>query len=469
MKRTKIVATLGPSSSSPEIIEKLINAGANVFRLNFSHGDHKAHLANIKAIREVCEKTQVYVGILGDLCGPKIRIGTFENNSIVLEMGDHFYLSEDPEHLGTQKGIGTSYPYLTKDVKPGNIVLLDDGNLMLEALYSEEDRVHFRVLEGGVLKNKKGLNLPNIDLSVETITEKDKLDLKFIIENELDFVALSFVRQAQDIRELKALMNGADLGIIAKIEKPEAIEEFDEILEECEGIMIARGDLGVEMPIEQVPALQKSILKKCSDRGKTVITATQMLESMMESQMPTRAETTDVYNAIVDGTDAVMLSGETAAGKHPVKAVKVMANIALEAEKSAGIIDFSSILPGVDGTIEEVMAQSACEASHNIKAKAIVTFTHSGNTARNISKYHPPTPIFALTPYIKTCRRLSLSWGVRPVVIEDMKSTDEMLTASVSKMRKLEVVNTGDIITIVAGIPLGFKGNTNFMKLHRVS
>lgn len=469
MKRTKIVATLGPSSSSADVIEKLINAGANVFRLNFSHGNHETHLANIKTIREVCEKTKVYVGILGDLCGPKIRIGTFENNSVMLEMGDHFYLSEDPKHVGSQKGIGTSYPYLTKDVKPGNIVLLDDGNLMLEALYAEEDRVHFRVLEGGLLKNNKGLNLPNIELSVETITEKDKEDLKFIIKNELDFVALSFVRRAQDIKDLKVLMNGADLGIIAKIEKPEAITEFDEILEQCEGIMIARGDLGVEMPIEQVPALQKSILKKCSDRGKTVITATQMLESMMESQMPTRAETTDVYNAIVDGTDAVMLSGETAAGKHPVKAVKVMASIALEAEKTTGIIDFSTILPGVEGTIEEVMAQSACEASYNINAKAIVTFTHSGNTALYISKYHPPTPIFALTPRIKTCRRLSLSWGVTPVIIEDMGSTDEMLMASESKMKELEVVEKGDIITIVAGIPLGFKGNTNSMKLHKVS
>ncbi|MFA6748527.1 MAG: Pyruvate kinase [bacterium ADurb.Bin157] len=469
LKRTKIVATLGPASSDPAVIEKMINAGANVFRLNFSHGNHETHLKNIKQIREISEKTGIYVGILGDLCGPKIRVGKFESGFAVLEMGDHFFLSEDPLCVGTKAGIGTSYPYLTKDIKPGNIVLLDDGNIMLEALYPEDNRFYFRVLAGGVLKDKKGLNMPGINLSVETITQKDKEDLRFIIENELDFVALSFVRRAQDVIELKQLLNGADLRIIAKIEKPEAISELDKILDNCEGVMIARGDLGVELPVQTVPAIQKQILKRCSDRGKTVITATQMLESMMENQIPTRAETTDVYNAIVDGSDAVMLSGETAAGKHPVKAVKMMADIALEAEKAVGAVNFHYILPGVERKLEEVMAQCACEASYNACSKAIVTFTHSGNTALNISKYHPPTLIFALTPFQKTCRRLSLSWGVVPVIVKDMKSTDEMLAEAEQVMKRLEVVKSGEIITMVAGLPIGFVGNTNFMKLHKVS
>lgn len=470
IKRTKIVATLGPVSSSPEMIEKLIQAGANVFRLNFSHGTHESHLETINSIRQASEKTGRYVGILGDLCGPKIRIGKFTDGPIELNNGNQFFLSENPDEPGTIKGIGTSYPYLTKDVKPGNIVLLDDGNIALKALSIEGNRVNFSVIDGGPLKDKKGLNLPNINLSVETITEKDKSDLEFMIKNELDFVALSFVRKSQDIRDLKKLIGEAKIRIIAKIEKPEAVKELDSILDECEGVMIARGDLGVEVPIQEVPGIQRHILQRCSRRGKSVITATQMLESMIENQRPTRAETTDVYNAIFDGSDAVMLSGETAAGKNPVDAVKMMAAIALEAEKlnERDHARLNNLLPEVSKSIEEVMAHSACEAAIDVSAKAIVPFTHSGNTALYISKYHPPTPVFALTPLVSTCRRLSLSWGVEPVLVKDMRNTDEMIAMSETTLKGMGIVSEGDVLVIVAGVPLGVKGNTNMMKLNRV-
>lgn len=470
IKRTKIVATLGPVSSSPEMIEKLILAGANVFRLNFSHGNHESHLATIKAIRQASDKTGRHIGILGDLCGPKIRIGSFANGPIELKIGDHFFLSENPDEPGTIKGIGTSYPYLTKDVKPGNTVLLDDGNIALKALSAEGNRVNFSVIDGGPLKDKKGLNLPNINLSVETITEKDKVDLVFMLENELDFVALSFVRKSQDIRDLKLLIGEAKIRIIAKIEKPEAVKELDNILDECEGVMIARGDLGVEVPIQEVPGIQKHILQRCSRRGKSVITATQMLESMIDNQRPTRAETTDVFNAIVEGSDAVMLSGETAIGKNSIDSVKMMAAIAIEAEKinAKDHERMNNLLPEVEKSIEEVMAHSAGEAAIDVSAKAIVAFTHSGNTALYISKYHPPTPIIALTPLASTCRRLSLSWGVEPFLVKDMRNTDEMITMSESTLKELNTVKTGDIIVIVAGVPLGVKGNTNLMKLNRV-
>lgn len=469
-KRTKIVATLGPVSSTPEVIEKLILAGANVFRLNFSHGTHETHMQTIKAIRQASEKTGRFVGILGDLCGPKIRIGKFAGGPVELFNGDKFFLSENPDHPGSKDGIGSSYPYLTKDVNPGDTVLLDDGNIALKALSKENDRVYFEITDGGILKDKKGLNMPGINLSIETITEKDKIDLQFMIANELDFVALSFVRKAQDVRELKELIGDAKIRIIAKIEKPEALHDLDSIIDECEGIMIARGDLGVEVPIQEVPVLQRHILQRCSRKGKPVITATQMLESMIENQRPTRAETTDVFNAIFDGSDAVMLSGETAAGKNPVDAVKMMSLIAIEAEKlnCRDHERLNNLLPEVEKSIEEVMAHSACEAALDVSAKAIVPFTHSGNTAIFISKYHPPTPVFALTPLESTCRRLSLSWGVEPVLVHDMRNTDEMIINSEATLKEMGIVRKDDVIVIVAGVPLGVKGNTNLMKLNRV-
>ncbi|GAB4272165.1 MAG: pyruvate kinase [Candidatus Rifleibacteriota bacterium] len=469
-KRTCIVATMGPASSSKDTIKELIQNGVNVFRLNFSHGTHASHFEYIKNIREASEELNAHIGILGDLCGPKIRVGKFPNGPVELKNGATFFLSENHDLPGNEEGVGTSYPYLTKDIKPGNQVLLDDGNITLEAIEIKEDKVFFKVLDGGILKDKKGMNMPGIPLSIETITDKDKEDLRFMVEQNLDFVALSFVRKADDLIQLKKLAQNENLRIIAKIEKPEALDELEKILDHCEGIMIARGDLGVELPIQQVPVIQRHILERCCKRGKPVITATQMLESMIENQRPTRAETTDVFNAIVEGSDAVMLSGETASGKHPVEAVKMMTSIALEAEKlctrNTELLDH--LLPEVERNIEEVIAHAACESAMDLNAKYIVPFTFSGNTAQYISKYHPPIPIIALTPRKETCRRLSLSWGVTPILVNEMNNTDEMITSSEKILVDKKLAEKGDIIVIVAGAPLGIKGGTNLLKIQKV-
>ena len=469
-KKTSIVATLGPASFECEIIEELIKSGVNVFRLNFSHGTHESHAQYIANIRKVSQKIGIEVGILGDLCGPKIRTGKFKDGPITLKEGDLFFLSENPEMPGSKEGIGTSYPYLSKDLKVGNKILLDDGNLMLEVIEVKEDGVLCTVLDGGLLKDKKGINMPGIDLTIDTITEKDKLDLAFMIEHEVDFIALSFVRKAKDLIQLKELAGENKIRIIAKIEKPEAVKELEEILNHCEGIMIARGDLGVEMPIQQVPAVQRHILDRCSRRGKPVITATQMLESMIENQRPTRAETTDVFNAVLEGSDAVMLSGETASGKNPVEAVKMMSAIALEAEKlnSGKENSVDHLLPEVKREIEEIVAHAACESAYDLDAKYIVPYTFSGNTAQYISKYHPPTPIIALTPRLDTCRRLSLSWGVTPILVEKISNTDEMIKYSEEILTVRNLVDSDDIIVIVAGVPLGVTGGTNLLKMHKV-
>lgn len=468
--KTVIIATLGPASDSPEMIEQLVNAGVNIFRLNFSHGNHKTHLETIKKIRNVAAKIKKEIGILGDLCGPKIRTGNFADGHVQLKPGDLFYLSQNPDQIGTEKGVGTNYPHLVKDLNVDNIVLLDDGRLKLKAHEVQADKVIFQVLEGGKLSSNKGINMPNVDLSIETITEKDKQDLKFIIDNDLDFVALSFVRSAKDMIDLKTLLGKHEQLLIAKIEKPEAIEAIDSILDQSDGIMIARGDLGVEMPVEKVPSLQKELLERCSRLGKTVITATQMLDSMINNQLPTRAETTDVFNAVIEGSDAIMLSGETAIGRYPLQAVKMMNLIAKEAEhlKSQNLAKIGNILPEAGKMIENIMAHSACEAAMNISAKAIVPFTHSGKTAINISKYHPPIPVYALTPKTNTCRRLSLSWGVTPIKVEDLRNTDMMIEMAEKTLRDNHLVSPGDIIVIIAGVPLGVKGNTNTMKIHTI-
>lgn len=470
-KRTRIVATLGPASCQQETIEELIKAGANVFRLNFSHGTHESHLEYIQKIRLASENTGIEVGILGDLCGPKIRVGKFANGPVELVKGGSFYLSNDPEHPGTAEGVGTSYPYLSQDLKPGDPVLLDDGNIVLAVTEVLPDRIVCQVIDGGMLKDKKGMSMPGATLSVATITEKDKHDLKFMLEHELDFIALSFVRKAQDIIELKKLANDDKIKVIAKIEKPEAVKDLDAILDNCFGIMIARGDLGVEMPIHEVPAVQRYILERCNRRGKPVITATQMLESMIENQRPTRAETTDVFNAIVEGTDAVMLSGETASGRHPLDAVNMMAAIAQEAEKiiAQNPDQVNRLLPEVEREIEEIIAHAACESALDLSAKCIVPFTFSGSTAQHISKYHPPTPIFALTPNLSTCRALTLCWGVVPILVKHIHNTDEMVSYAEQTLLEKQMVKKGDVIVIVAGIPLGVQGQTNLIKMQKIA
>ncbi|OIP30124.1 pyruvate kinase [bacterium CG2_30_54_10] len=468
-KRTKIVATLGPASSAVETIAHLIQAGVNVFRLNFSHGTHDDHFASIRNIREAARREGEYVGILADLCGPKIRVGSFSNGPVTLVEGQEFTLSEDPNLKGSQTGIGTSYPHLVKDLQIGDPVLLDDGNLSLRAVEKGSNWVKCIVKDGGLLKDKKGMNMPGAALSVETITAKDRDDLRFILPQDLDYIALSFVRKAADLRELRSLIGTSALRVIAKIEMPEALRDLENILGSSDGIMIARGDLGVELPLEQVPAFQKHILQRCTCRGILAITATQMLESMIDNSRPTRAEATDVFNAILDGTDAVMLSGETAVGKHPVEAVKIMSAIAHEAEVVAAKNRSSdNLLPEVNREIEAIVAHSACEAAVDIGAKAIVAFTHSGNTAAILSKYHPSVKMIALTPREPTCRRLALAWGVEQILVDDLRGTDAMISLTEKTMKERGIAVSGDVVVIVAGVPLGVKGNTNMVKIHRI-
>jgi len=469
MKKTKIIATFGPACSDPETTRALIEAGANIFRLNFSHGDHEQHAGFIETIRKVAGELSRPVAILGDLCGPKIRIGSFPEGKVVLETGRSFTLYEDPAVRGGESGVGTSYPYLTKDLKPGARVLLDDGNLSVEVEEIVEGGVRCKVIDGGLLKDHKGMNMPGSQLSVPSITEKDKADLAFILEQELDFVALSFVRSASDIVELRELVGDSPVRVVAKIEKPEALDHLEAILEQVDAIMIARGDLGVEVELQRVPQIQKHILKRCFRRGVPVITATQMLESMIVNPRPTRAETTDVFNAVADETDAVMLSGETAAGRHPVEAVKFMAAIAMEAEKLAVEDEtWVRLLPEVDPDIEEIVAHSACAAAVDIGAKAIVAYTNSGATARFISKYHPPMPVLAMTPNQKISRQLALSWGVWPIVVPSFQHAVSMIEHAEAAVQQTGLAEPGDVVVIVAGLPLGTNASSNIMKLHRV-
>lgn len=468
-QKTKIIATIGPASSAPTTVKKLIQAGVNIFRLNFSHGDHAQHAAFITTIRESAKELNRHIAILGDLCGPKIRLGTFPDGQVTIKNRQQFTLYEDPNIEGSETGVGTSYPYLSNDLKPGSKVLLDDGNFSLTVESVEPGAIHCIVHDSGVLKSRKGMNMPDSQLSVPSITDKDKADLAFMLENDIDFVALSFVRKAQDILDLRKLIGDSTMRIIAKIEKPEAIDELENILDVTDAIMIARGDLGVEVDLTRVPQLQKHILLRCYRRGIPVITATQMLESMIENSRPTRAETTDVFNAIVDESDAVMLSGETAAGKYPVKAVKFMSAIAREAETLAGTEDtWTNFLPEVDNNIEEIVAHSACTAAVNVGAKAIVAYTTTGSTARFISKYHPPVPVIALTPSEDTCRKLTLSWGVTALTTQKYSRATTMFEETPKTLKAAGLVKAGDTIVIVAGIPLGTANSSNSMKIQVV-
>jgi len=469
LKKTKIIATFGPACSEPATVRQLIEAGVNIFRLNFSHGDHEQHAGFISTIRSVSGQLSRPTAILGDLCGPKIRIGSFPEGKVELEPGQSFTLYEDPTVLGSESGVGTSYPYLTKDLKPGARILLDDGNLSVVVEEIVENGVRCKVIDGGLLKDHKGMNMPGSKLSVPSITEKDKKDLAFILEQELDFVALSFVRSADDIVELRELIGASPIQVVAKIEKPEAIDHFEEILDQVDTIMIARGDLGVELELQRVPQLQKFMLKRCFRRGVSVITATQMLESMITNPRPTRAETTDVFNAVADETDAVMLSGETAAGRYPVEAVRFMAAVAMEAEKLAVEDEtWTRLLPEVDRNIEEIVAHSACSSAVDIGAKAIVAYTNSGATARYISKYHPPVPVVAMTPNEKISRQLAMSWGVWPIVVSSYSHAVEMVEQADATVKRIGLAKPGDIIVIVAGLPLGTNASSNIMKLHQV-
>lgn len=473
-KKTKIVCTIGPASENVEQLTELMNSGMNVARLNFSHGDFEEHGARINSIREAAKQTGNTVAILLDTKGPEIRTGKLKEGEIHLEKGSEINVSMDEELEGDENRFAVTYPGLIDDVHVGGKILLDDGLVELEVLeiLKEQNEIRTRILNSGPLKNKKGVNVPNVSVSLPGITDKDAADIIFGIEQGVDFIAASFVRRASDVLEIRELLEKHDanhIQIIPKIENQEGVDNIKEILEVSDGLMVARGDLGVEIPAEEVPLVQKELIRQCNTAGKPVITATQMLDSMQRNPRPTRAEASDVANAIFDGTDAIMLSGETAAGSYPVEAVTTMNNIALRAESA---IDHQMILSNLsrtsDMTITDAISQSVTHTAMNLDVAAILTPTESGYTAKMISKYRPKAPLVAVTSDERVQRMLSLVWGVHAVLGDRSESTDDMLTKAIDNGLKTGAFNRGDRVIITAGVPVGESGTTNLMKVHVV-
>jgi pyruvate kinase len=469
MPNTKIVATLGPASDSPAILSSLLEAGVDVFRLNASHGTWEDHARRIDRVRGAAGKAGKHTGILLDLQGPKIRLGKFERGSCILKAGSRFVITTE-NVLGNDERASTGYAELARDVGPGNRVLLADGAVELRALSTDGKAVTFEVILGGTIGDNKGINLPGVKVSAPSMTGKDLSDLQAGLAAGVDMVALSFVRTADDVKNLRACMGKKhqDTPIIAKIEKPEGYDNVQAILQVAEGVMVARGDLGVEISLERVPPMQKSIIRRARREGNFVITATQMLESMIQNPTPTRAEVSDVANAIYDGTDAVMLSAETSVGAYPVQTVQYMARIALEAERSINKRGFQDPPPHNEPTTPQVVADMAYHAARLSKAKAVVVFTSTGGSARLVSRYRPPVPIFAVTPSEQVARSLSVCYGVLPIVAPHSKSTDEMLGQLDRMLIAQRLLNVGDTVVFVAGQPVAHAGTTNMMKVHRV-
>ena len=469
IRNTKIVATLGPTSDSPEVIRKLITAGVNVFRVNSSHGTQAEHGARIQTVRALAKEAGVTIGILMDLQGPKIRLGKFEGGHAMLETGATFSITTE-ECLGTAQLASTSYTGFAQDVKAGNRVLLADGAIELRAVRSDGKTVECTVVSGGPISDRKGINLPGVSVSSPALTKKDKADLMFGLEAGIDMVALSFVRRRDDMLRLRHFLEEHDSSIpmIAKIEKPEGWTNFDEILEETDGVMVARGDLGVEIALEKVPFIQKSIIERSRARGKFVITATQMLESMIENSVPTRAEVSDIANAIYDGTDAVMLSAETSAGKFPVEAVKVMARVAKEAEGTVSAVRMAEAAKNPRNTTQEIVADAAFRAARLMNAAAIVVFTSTGASARMVSRYRPAVPLYAFTQTEVVARQLTVIYGTTTIVAPLLTSTDEMMDQMDRLLVERGLAKPGDNMVFVAGQPIGKPGSTNMLKLHTV-
>jgi pyruvate kinase len=471
-RRTKIVATVGPASESEAMLLALMEAGADVFRLNFSHGDQASKVVLIQRIRELSRRRQRAVAILGDLQGPKIRTGLMEGGALELVAGEEVMITTR-EVRGADRLIPTTFRELPRDVRCGDQILLDDGLMELEVLEVAGEEVHCRVLVGGVLKDRKGINLPGTAVSAPALTDKDREDLAFCLREGVDWVALSFVRSVADVLELKDLIlqQKGDLKVIAKIEKPQAVDDFDAILEAADGIMVARGDLGVEMSPEKVPLIQKMIIRKCNEAGKPVITATQMLESMIEHPRPTRAETSDVANAILDGTDAVMLSAETASGKYPVEAVSLMVRVARDVEGDPVLKEkvFHPI-PEVLGyrRLSEAISQAACRVAENVGAAAILAFTQTGSTAAMVAKYRPVLPIYAVTPSQSVRRRLALYAGVRSLRVDIEGDTEAQIRSVEEAVLAATDLKKGDVVVITMGSPVSAPGTTNLMKVHRL-
>ena len=470
-KKTKIVCTLGPASQSEETLTKLIENGLNVCRFNFSHGSHEEHKERMDIVKKVRDELKKPVAILLDTKGPEIRTGNFADPEVFLEEGSKFIITM-ADVIGNKEMCTVSYKGLAEDVVEGDTILIDDGlvGLKVENVVGEE--IHCVVENSGIVKNHKGVNVPGVKINLPALTPKDISDIEFGITQGIDFIAASFVRKASDvlaIREVLENNNATDIQIISKIENQEGVDNLDEILQVSDGLMVARGDLGVEIPTEDIPIVQKQMIKKCNALGKPVITATQMLDSMIRNPRPTRAEVTDVANAIYDGTYAIMLSGETAAGKYPVEAVKVMAAIAKRIEET---LDYDTILrsKGLNNTnVTDAISYATCTTAKSLTASGIVTSTSSGYTARMVSKFRPKTPIIAATPNERTSRQLSLSWGVYTVMCEQAENTDDLIDNSIEASKNEGYIHEGELVVITTGVPTGVSGTTNLIKVQVIS
>ncbi len=489
IKRTKIVATIGPSSSDEAVLRAMIRAGMDVARINFSHGDHATHARNIELIRQAAAAENAVVAIMGDLQGPKIRLGKVAGEPIQLKIGDTLTLTtrtNDPDVAAADKMIfPLPHPEFVRDVRAGHRLLLDDGALEFKVLTATSTDLVCEVVVEGELRSRKGVSAPESRLTLSALTDKDREDVKFAIEHKLDYIAMSFVRSGKDMDELRWLcryLNADDVALIAKIEKHEAIEAFDDILRASDGIMVARGDLGVETPAEEVPIHQKEIIRRCNEVGKPVITATQMLQSMVTNPRPTRAEASDVANAIFDGSDAVMLSGETASGRFPIIAVETMANIAVIAERNydrgarSDRVERALLALGEARRLDRVVGENFAVATSRtasvladvLSARAIVTTTWTGSTARQVARTRPKTPIFCVTPNEITLQRMALVWGVLPIYVPEFSTIDEMVQIVMKACYDQEIVEFGDVLVLIAGMPFGAGSQANFVKIHRV-
>lgn len=469
MKRTKIIATLGPACDDIEIMEQLVRNGVNVFRMNFSHGSREEHGERIRKIKLLREKLQQPIGILLDTKGPEIRLKTFEDDAITLAPGDKFTLTTR-DVVGTKDIVSVTYELLPEDVEVGSTILIDDGLVELRVEEIDGQDIHTVCVVGGAISNKKGVNVPGVAIRLPAITETDAGDILFGIENDIDFVAASFIRKAADVYEIRKLLRdngGEGIQIISKIENKEGVDNIEEIMDASDGIMVARGDLGVEVPIARVPLIQKEIIYMGKAKGKIVITATQMLDSMIRNPRPTRAEVNDVASSVYDGCDAVMLSGETAAGKYPVEAVKMMNRVCLNAEAHHMLLEVKTVYEYVhEYSLTDAVAHACCDMAKQLEAKAIITATSGGSTARMVAKYRPDCQIIASTQHPTVYQKLSLLWGVEPVISGVFHNTDEMIDASVEAARATGLVKDGDIVVLTAGIPAGVPGTTNMVKAH---
>ena len=473
MRRTKIVCTIGPATESKEMIEKMIDAGMNVARLNTSHGNLEDHARKIKLLKEIRKEKGVPLAILLDLAGPKIRTGYLNEDYVDLEEGQIFYLTTE-EIVGNKEIVSVNYKELAKDVKKGDRILLSDGAIELEVLETDGTKIKTIVKNGGRITHRRGVNVPGVDLSIESLTKRDMEFIKLGVEEDVDYFAVSFVRKKEDVQKLKDILkeNDSDIPVIAKIETKQAIQNLEEIARVSDGLMVARGDLGVEIPIEDVPVAQKRIIELANRLAKPVITATQILDSMVNNPRPTRAEITDIANAILDGTDALMLSNETAIGKYPIDCIKVMDRVTRKAEESLEFyrhisLDWLRSFSAIYDT-SDAISHACWQLSKDLNVKLIITSTSSGSTARRVARFRPQALIVATTPSEKTYHRLSLVWGVFPLVIDDVKTTDDLIEKSLDKVKEKGLTEEGDIVIVTAGIPPGKPGTTNMVKVQKV-